>query len=766
MEILPSRSNHENNRPNAHGDNRGIGGSDYHEYAMAETVEGSSGPSIEVGVLLRKYWLLLIALIIIGAGAGFTSVVFSSPMYRTRLLLEVQSVNEAFTRNSMDAMAFDATEIGIQTQINILRSGSFLRRGADRLQSETVPLAPTGRDLFSRLRDRVHPATRDPLENARRGLTTALSTFDARPVNRTRLIELSCESTSPDVAAQFLNSMAAEFVEDTARSRMQSSQKTSEWLSAQIEETKSKMQESEERLREFVQASGNLFAGKDVTLDDTKLTQLKTESAKVQAERIAKQTKYELVLKSPPESLPDILDDTVLRGYQQQISALKREKAALETQFTPKWPSVKKLDVQITMLENTYQKEVAAVLKRIQNDYESAKRHESLLSSAYAGQSQRVGSESGKSAQYNALKREVETLQQMYQSLLAQANQAGMSSSVPINPIRIVEPSSTPEEPYKPQPVINISFGTLFGLAFSVAIVFLREKADRSIKSPGSTRRLLNTPELGVIPNLRLNGHGGPKSGAAKLAIAKSGTLPLNGDGGDPTTAMVSWQNAPSLLAESFRGTLASILRNQTNGKSQKIILVTSPGPGEGKTTVVQNLGIALAETGRKVLLVDADFRRPHLHHRFGLPNDWSLVDLLSQKLPVADYSPDRLAVDTGYPGLFLLPNRPTQDNVAKLLYSPRLRTIFETLTDGYDMVLVDAPPILHLADARIIAPLTDALILVLRSGVTDRECAVEAYQRIREDGLFLLGTVLTDCDSSAARKNSYYYDYVKHDQA
>jgi succinoglycan biosynthesis transport protein ExoP len=340
-----------------------------------------------------------------------------------------------------------------------------------------------------------------------------------------------------------------------------------------------------------------------------------------------------------------------------------------------------------------------------------------------------------------------------------------MSSSVPINPIRIVEPSSTPEDPYKPQPIINISFGTLFGLAFSVAIVFLRERADRSIKSPGSTRRLLNTPELGVIPNLRLNGNGA-KSSAAKLAITKSGMLPVNGDVGDPVTAMVNWQNAPAFLAESFRGTLASILRNQASGKAQRIILVTSPGPGEGKTTVVQNLGIALAETGRKVLLVDADFRRPHLHHRFGLPNDWSLVDLLSQKIPVADYSPDRLAVNTGYPGLFLLPNRPTQDNVAKLLYSPRLRTIFETLTEGYDMVLVDAPPILHLADARIIAPLTDALILVLRSGVTDRECAVEAYQRIREDGLFLLGTVLTDCDSSSARKNSYYYDYVKHDQA
>jgi succinoglycan biosynthesis transport protein ExoP len=765
MEILPSRSNRVGNRPPANGENTSARETDYREYANSETGEDSTNPSLRLRSLLGRYWLLLIALTVVGASAGFAAAVLSSPMYRTRLLLEVQNVNEAFARNSMDAMAFDATEVGIQTQINILRSGSFLRRGADRLQSETVPLAPTGRDLFSRLRERVHPTTRDPLENYKRGVTTAVSTFDARPVNRTRLIELSCESTSPDVAAQFLNSMAAEFVEDTTRSRMQSSQKTSEWLSAQIEETKSKMQESEERLRDFVQASGNLFAGQDVTLDDTKLSQLKSELAKINSERIAKQTKYELVLKSPPESLPDILDDSILRGYQQQIGALKREKAVLETEFTSKHPKVHKLEVQTVMLENTYQKEVGSILKRIQNDYESAMRHEKMLQSAYAGQSQRVGSESGKAAQYNALKREVETLRQMYQQLLTQVNQAGISSSVPINPIRIVEPSSTPEEPYKPQPIINISFGTLFGLAFSLGIVFLRERADRSIKSPGSTRRLLNTPELGVIPNLRLNGNGTKSSRAARLAITKPGTLPLDGGVGDPVTALVSWQNSPAFLAESFRGTLASILRNQTNGKAERTILITSPGPGEGKTTVVQNLGIALAETGRKVLLVDADFRRPHLHHRFGLPNDWSLVDLLTQKVPVADYSPERLAVSTGYPGLSLLPNRATQENVAKLLYSPRLRAIFEALTEGYDMVLVDAPPILHLADARIIAPLTDALILVFRSGVTDRECAVEAYQRIREDGLYLLGTVLTDCDAGSSRKHNYYYDYVKHDQ-
>src|SRR5260221_9246874 len=166
MELLPSHPDHDHRRLAHDNDNRPVGGWDYREDAISETGEDSIGSEFNLGDLLRRYWLLLIALMILGASAGFTSVVLSSPMYKTRLLLEIQSVNEAFTRNSMDAMAFDATEVGIQTQINILRSGSFLRRGADRLQSETVPLAPTGRDLFSRLRERVNPATRDPLENA------------------------------------------------------------------------------------------------------------------------------------------------------------------------------------------------------------------------------------------------------------------------------------------------------------------------------------------------------------------------------------------------------------------------------------------------------------------------------------------------------------------------------------------------------------------------------------------------------------------------
>ncbi len=192
--------------------------------------------------LLRKYWLLLLFMLILGSAAGFASIVLSAPMYKTLLLMEVTNTANVLPQNGgvLQQASSETSEVDIQTQVNLLHSEGFLRKGAERMQAETVPLAPTGRDIFSRLRQRIHPVTQDPLETQRTGLAAALKTFEARPVNHTRLIELTCESTSPDVAAGFLNAMAQEFVEDNSHSRITTALKTSEWLAAQIEEPKSR----------------------------------------------------------------------------------------------------------------------------------------------------------------------------------------------------------------------------------------------------------------------------------------------------------------------------------------------------------------------------------------------------------------------------------------------------------------------------------------------------------------------------------------------
>jgi len=734
----------------------------------AEPANPEGGASLDIENLVRKYWLLLVVLVGLGGLGGVASVVLSAPMYKAGLLLEVQSVNEAFLKNSI--VTFEFNDVNIQTQINILKGGSFVKRGADRLQADIMPQAPAGRDLFSRLRRRIRPVTQSPAQSARQSLDIAMATFDARPLNRTRLIELSCESTNPEIAAQFLNAMAAEFLEDNSQSRMQSSQKASEWLSGQIEETKSRLHDAEERLRQFVQASGNLFVGPESpTLADTELAQAKAKLAEVQSQRIAAQTRYELSRKNPPESLAEVQNDGTLHGIQGQIANLRQERAGLTTMYTPKYEKVQKLDAQIAQLEQVYQQHQEAIVKKIRDDYEALLNTERHQAEYYHEKSQVVASESDKAAHYGALKREVETLQQSYQSLLTQANQAGLGSSTPLNPIRIVEPSSPPPAPYKPKPLMSVLMGTMFGLVGSAGLVFLRERMDRSVGSPGSTRSLLNTPELGAIPHLRVEASASTRLLPGPRRSSDNGhTISITGTGeNDPAEAALAvWRNAPSFIVESFRETLASILRTPGQARTQRTILVTSPGPGEGKTTVVQNLGVALAETGRKILLVDADFRRPHLHKRFHLPNDHSLIDLIYDEKPLADCPVECWGLGTGVAGLSVLPNRPTDSNVARALYSPRLRAIFQKLREMYDMVLVDAPPVLHLADARIVAPLTDAAILVLRSGVTPRKNALEAYQRMREDGLFLLGTVLTGWSASDSYlKRHYYYDYADDDR-
>src|SRR5262249_35719037 len=258
-----------------------------------------------------------LALGIVGAVAGVSSVVLSSPSYKVRTMLEVQGINEAWLRNSFEAAAsYESNQVTIQTQITLLKSGPFLQRVYDRLQAETVPPPPVQTDIFSRLRRHIRNDVQDPLQIMKDGLQTAFESFDARPVNGTRLIELTCDSTSPQMASQFINTMASEFMEETMRSRSQSSQKTNEWLTSQIEETKIKLQEGEQRLQDFVLHSGNMFASRDGTLDDSKLKQLQTELAAIQADRIAKQARYEMATKSAPENLPEILDDDVLRGYQ------------------------------------------------------------------------------------------------------------------------------------------------------------------------------------------------------------------------------------------------------------------------------------------------------------------------------------------------------------------------------------------------------------------------------------------------------------------
>jgi capsular exopolysaccharide synthesis family protein len=240
---------------------------------------------------------------------------------------------------------------------------------------------------------------------------------------------------------------------------------------------------------------------------------------------------------------------------------------------------------------------------------------------------------------------------------------------------------------------------------------------------------------------------------------SKHDLAPVADGGASPVVA--AWTDGKSFLAESFRSALTSLLRILETGKDRRMIMVTSPSPGEGKTTIASNLAVALAETGRRVLLVDTDFRRPCVHQVFNVPNEDSLRDLICSEIMPTDDQLRASLVPGPVPGLSLLVNETGDENVSRLLHSERFRDILERLRDQFDIVLLDTPPLLFLADARLMGPITDGVVLVLRAGVTDRTAALEACHRIQADGLPLLGTVLNDWAPGNKKMHRYsHYGY------
>jgi receptor protein-tyrosine kinase len=230
---------------------------------------------------------------------------------------------------------------------------------------------------------------------------------------------------------------------------------------------------------------------------------------------------------------------------------------------------------------------------------------------------------------------------------------------------------------------------------------------------------------------------------------------------------LVTLQRQPSLIAESFRAVLTSILFSGENGDRPRVLVFTSAGPSEGKTTVVSNLAIALAEIHRRVLVIDGDLRKPRMHEIFDLPNERGLSDLLAQRSLDEDAVKGVLQ-QTRVPDLFVLPSGPPTAAAANLLHSPHLPSLLKTWRSEFDSILLDTPPMLQMPDARVLGRLADGVVLVLRAGRTTREMAQAAKQRFADDSTRVVGSILNNWDPKSSRDGhyGYYKGYYRHYQS
>jgi capsular exopolysaccharide synthesis family protein len=718
---------------------------------------------------LPEYWRLLVRrklLLAAFAVAGFIgALVFSlaqTPLYRVRASLEIQDFNNDFldlknvdptsTENYLTAQSY------FQTQIKMLQSESLLGRVIDKLNLESAqPPLSRVRRLLGASRSPQQPGKETLIQQTQDHLTV-------RSAGETRLVEIFYESPNPKLAADFANALVSEYIEQSQEMRWESTQHTAEWLTRHLDDMKATLEQLEAQLQDYAQTSGLTFTSEKDDVAENRLAQLQGELAKAQADRIAKEASLEDAKNKQADSLPEMLDDPMLRDYRVKLTDLQRQLVELSATLTPAHFKMQRVQAQIDELQSAIKTEQGNVLHRLSNEYTTARRREAFLTQAYAEQQKNAAEQASKAIHYNTLKHEVDSSRELYQEMLQRVKQASLAAAMRASNVILVDPAKPPLLPYRPRVLANTVLG-LFSSAFlGVGFVFLWECVDRRIQAPGDAQAYLNLPELGAIPMAEA-----PKlrrtlkefCSRPKLTPTFANNRALS-QGGSPELA--TWQNQPSFMAECVRRTLSSILWPGQNGDRPGVLVITSPGSGEGKTTVTSNLGIAIAEIGRRVLLIDGDLRRPRLHKVFGVSNHWGLSDLLCADTPLETVALEHLVFKTNISGLAVLPSGSNAANPLNLFYASRMSTLLARLRSEFEIVMIDTPPMTHLADARVLARLADGVLLVVRAGKTTTESAIFAAQSFAEDDIRVLGTVLNSFDPYTTGPYGYgsYNTYLR----
>ena len=350
-----------------------------------------------------------------------------------------------------------------------------------------------------------------------------------------------------------------------------------------------------------------------------------------------------------------------------------------------------------------------------------------------------MGEEADKIGHYSLLKREVDTTRQLYESMVQRVKEADLASAMKATDIHVIESARPPQTPYKPVAALNMGLGLLSGLCIGVVIIVQRARSNTRIQEPGETALELNVPELGVIPAVTSQS----SSPVRRLLNSSASTVSQS------RSDLTARKKAPSVLTEAFRLTLASILLSSKEGLRPRVIAFSSASASEGKTTVTSNLGTALARMNRRVLLIDGDLRKRRLHRLFEVDNTAGLYEALTK-----GSSPS--VQETKLPNLFVLTSGKGIDGDS-LFHTSKLRDLLEKLKEEFDMILIDTPPLLQVADSRLICSQADATVLVIAQH-TPREVALLARQQLFDDGSHLLGTILNRWDPKTSLHG--YHDY------
>jgi polysaccharide biosynthesis transport protein len=701
-------------------------------------------------ILLKRKWTILVSALLVVTVAGLVSLRITKVYEATaRISIAPQASNFLNFGDKPQPPADAGNDLSVDTQVNILQSNTLALLVIRRLGLDARPEF-TGSAASATQPGKISELSSLNLGSEEQLIQRFRENLQVQQVPNTSIVEIKYSSSDASLAAEIVNATVETFIEQNIKTRYESTMQAADWLSKQLTDLEIKVESSQAKLVQYQKDNGIVGADDKQNLTVEKLDGLNRELTQAQADRIQKQSLYEIAHSGNAETVGTILQDPLLSNLRQQVTDLEAQDAQLSTQFGTSYPKVLEVRSRLRLLKDAYNRELQIGLRRVQNDFEAAEKREQMLQHALDAQTALANQLNVSAIQYKLLKQEADSNRQLYDGLLEKLKEASLAAGLNSSNIRVVDQARVPLTPAQPNIPRNLEYALIAGLVGGIALALALESMDTTVRTPEQLESVSTLSVLGVIPlNDELEKQRKPR--IALLLKAKPSGKPT-------TTSLVTHFEPQSEMAEAYRALRTSILLPSA-GTPPQTIVVTSPTPQDGKTITSINTAIVLAQQGKKVLLVDADMRKPSVHLPFGIHPQAGLSSLLGggAKLNAAIFK-------TRQPNLWVLPAGALPPQPSELLSSPLMQELFQGWREEYDHIILDSPPVLSVTDAVLLSVQADAVVLVVRANHT----ATGAIRRARDLLLHvrsnLLGVVLNAVnmaslgDSYSSSRYSLYY--------
>lgn len=683
---------------------------------------------------LRALWSIIYRnrYIIIGALAvcvtlGIVVTFLSTPIYRAtaRIQIDMEAAQiikggdvqpqssgdgDRYLETQVDILESRSLARDVATQLGLLRDNNFLTQ---------MGMAPIEGQGPTASKNRLNPV-----------LGTLDSNLNVKLPVDSSVVNISFDSPDPNLSARIANSFAENYITSNLRRKYDTSSYARQFLEDQLRQTRQRLEESERAMIDYargarlIDTNGSGTASGSLTASS--LVQLNQSLSQATAARIAAEQRWSEARATPLMNLAIVQQSPVISALVQQRAQLRAQYQQNSLRYDASYPTQRELQVQIDTTSNQINRIATDLRDGIRQDYVIAQRQEAGLESRIAGLKTTTLAEQDRSVRYNILRRDLDTNRTLYDGLLQRYKEISAAAGITANNISIVDRADPPVGTVRPRPLLNLALSIVAGLLLGAGLAFLRENFDDAIRSTEDVERKLGLPAIGVIPRLK-----------------------------EETDTRIAMNDRKSEMSEAYAALRSTLLLSTPTG-APKSLIFTSSGPGEGKSTSALAIARSFAQIGQKVVLIDADMRRPSQHKRFEVANKQGLSSVLASQATF-----DQVRIQTDQPGLDLVTAGPIPINPAELIAGPGMQKLVDYCEHTYDMVVIDSPPVLGLADAPTLASDVGNMVFVVEANRVHGRRANDALARLSSSNARILGVLLTKFDAKAIGYYSSEYGYV-----